>query len=337
MALAAEFSIGDSRIANGAPPFVVAEAGSNFDQSLDTAYRLIDAAAEAGADAVKFQLFRAESLYPEGTEGYQAFKAVELDPDWVQDLDRHAHERGLPFLASAFDTRSVDVLEAVEVPAHKVASSEATNIPLLAYMAAKGRPILLSTGMCDMVDVHEAVDLCLASGNHRVALMQCGAVYPLPPAAANLRVMDLFRETFGGPVGFSDHTLGRAAAVAAVARGAAVIEKHFTLDRTAKGPDHAYALEPAELKRLVAEVREAHQALGAPVKEMLPEERQFGRREGLYAARDIDAGETIAAADIRVERPALGLRARYLRMVTGACAARVIKADEPIGWDDISL
>ena len=336
MALAAAFSIGGKRVANGAPPFVVAEAGSNFDQSLDTAYRLIDAAAEAGADAVKFQLFRAESLYPEGTEGYRAFKAVELDPDWVQDLDRHAHERGLPFLASAFDTRSVDVLEAVEVPAHKVASSEATNRALLAYMAAKGRPILLSTGMCDMVDVHEAVDLCVASGNERVVLLQCGTVYPLAPAAANLKVMDLFRETFGGPVGFSDHTLGRAAAVAAVARGAAVIEKHFTLDRTAKGPDHAYALEPADLKRLIAEVREAHQALGAPVKEMLPEERQFGRRDGLYAARDIDAGETIAAADIRVERPALGLRARYRDAVTGTRAARPIKADAPIAWEDLA-
>ncbi len=336
MSLAAEFSIGERRIANGATPFVIAEAGSNFDQSLDTAYRLIDAAAEAGADAVKFQLFRAETLYPEGTEGYRAFKAVELNPDWVQDLDRHARERGLPFLASAFDTRSVDVLEAVEVPAHKVASSEATNIPLLAYMAAKGRPILLSTGMCDMVDVHEAVALCLASGNHRVALLQCGTVYPLPPAAANLKVMDLFRETFGGPVGFSDHTLGRAAAVAAAARGAAVIEKHFTLDRTAKGPDHAYALEPAELKRLVAEIREAHQALGAPVKEMLPEERRFGRRDGLYAARDIGQGETIAAADIRVERPALGLRARYRDAVTGARAARPIKADAPIAWEDVA-
>ena len=336
MALAAAFSIGKKRVANGAPPFVIAEAGSNFDQSLDTAYRLIDAAAEAGADAVKFQLFRAEALYPEGTEGYQVFKAMELNPDWVRDLDRHAHERGLPFLASAFDTRSVDVLEAVEVPAHKVASSEATNIPLLAYVAAKGRPILLSTGMCDMVDVHEAVDLCLASRNDRVALMQCGAVYPLPPAAANLRVMDLFRDTFGGPVGFSDHTLGLAAAVAAVARGAAVIEKHFTLDRNAEGPDHAFALEPSELKRLVTEVREAHQALGAPVKEMLPEERQFGRRDGLYAARDIGQGETISPADIRVERPALGLRARYRDAVTGTRAARAIKADAPIAWEDVA-
>ncbi|MFQ5955886.1 MAG: N-acetylneuraminate synthase family protein [Kiloniellales bacterium] len=336
MSLAPEFQIGDKRVANGAPPFVIAEAGSNFNQSLDTAYRLIDAAADAGADAVKFQLFRAETLYPKGTEGYRTFKAVQLNPDWVEGLDRHAREHGIPFLASAFDAPSVDVLESIEVRAHKIASSEATNRPLLAYMATKGRPILLSTGMCDMVDVHEAVDLCVASGNDRIALLQCGTVYPLPPRAANLKVMDLFRETFGGPVGFSDHTLGIAAAVAAVARGAAVIEKHFTLDRTAKGPDHAYALEPADLKRLIAEVREAHAALGAPVKEMLPEERQLGRRDGLYAARDIGEGETISAEDIQVKRPALGLRDRYRDAASGARARRSIAAGAPITWEDIA-
>lgn len=337
MGLASEFRIGATRIANGASPFVVAEAGSNFNQDLDTAYRLIDTAAEAGADAVKFQLFRAESLYPKGTEGYQAFKAVELNPDWVPDLDRHARERGILFLASAFDAASVDVLEAVEVAAHKVASSETTNVPLLAYIAAKGRPMLVSTGMCDMVDVHEAVTLCLAGGNDRVALLQCGSVYPLPPQEVHLKVMDLFRETFGGPVGLSDHTLGLAAAVAAVARGAAVIEKHFTLDRAAEGPDHAYALEPADLKRLVAEIREAHAALGAPVKELLPDERQFGRRDGLYAARDIAAGETISPQDIAVRRPAPGLRARYRETAVGARAARAVAAGEPITWDMLTL
>ena len=215
MKLASEFWIGDRRVANGAPPFVIAEAGSNFNQDLDTAYRLIDTAAEAGADAVKFQLFRAES--PEGTEGYLAFKAVELNPDWVPDLDRHA-----------------------------------------------------------------------------------------------------------------------TAAIAAVARGAAVIEKHFTLDRTAEGPDHSYALEPQDLKRLVAEMREAHQALGAPEKEMLPEERRFGRRDGLYAARDIAAGETISAADVAVRRPALGLRARHRDAAIGARARRPMAAGDPIYWDNLA-
>ena len=330
------FEVAGKRVANGERPFVIAEAGSNFNQSLDTGYALIDVAAESGADAVKFQLFRPESLYPPGTKEHDAVKAVTLNPDWVPRLAAHAKARDIAFMASAFDTASVDILEAAGVPAHKVGSSEATNIPLLAHMAATGRPIFLATGMCDMVDVHEAVAVCTAQGNRRIALMQCGAMYPLPPELANLKVMDLYRETFGGPVGFSDHTLGLAAAIAAVARGAAVIEKHFTLDRSAEGPDHSYALEPQDLKRLVAEMREAHLALGAPEKEMLPEERRFGRRNGLYAARDIAAGETISAADVAVRRPALGLRARHRDAAIGARARRPMAAGDPIDWDNLA-
>ena len=331
------FEVAGKQIANGERPFVIAEAGSNFDQSLNMAYRLIDAAAEAGADAVKFQLFCPESLYPPESSEHEAVKAVMLDPDWVPRLAEHASARGIPFMASAFDTASVDVLEAVGVPAHKVASSEATNLPLIAHMAATGRPIFLSTGMCDMVDVHEAVATCLGNGNSAMALMQCAAVYPLPPEQANLRVMDVFRQTFGCPAGFSDHTLGLAAPVAAAARGAAVIEKHFTLDRTAEGPDHFYALEPDELKRLVQMVREAHAALGDSNKQMLPIEREFGRREGLYAACDIAAGDIIDDGALAVRRPAMGLRARYRPHVVGARARVDIATGEPIGWNHIEL
>jgi sialic acid synthase SpsE len=332
---AAEFEIGGKRIGGDAPPFVIAEAGSNFNQDLDTARRLIDVAAKAGADAVKFQLFRATSFYPEGTREHAAFQAVELDPDWVAPLSRHAAERGIIFLASAFDPASIEVLEAVDIAAHKVASSEATNAPLLSHIAGKGRPILLSTGMCDMIDLYEAVNLCLSRGNERLALLQCAAVYPLPPGQANLKAMDLMAETFGCPVGFSDHTLGFAAAIAAAARGACVIEKHFTLDKNQEGPDHFYALEPDQLTRLVGEVREAHAALGEARKELLPTERETGRREGLYAARDIAKGTTVAAADIAVKRPALGLRSRYRDTAIGARAQRDIAAGEPLGWDDI--
>jgi sialic acid synthase SpsE len=330
-----EFKIGDKQIGGDAPPFVIAEAGSNFDQDIDTAYRLIDAAAIAGADAVKFQLFRATSFHPEGTKEHAAFRAVELNPEWVAPLSRHAAAHNLLFLASAFDPASVEVLEAADIAAHKVASSEATNLALLSLIAEKGRPVLLSTGMCDMVDIHEAVSLCLARGNEQLALLQCAAIYPLAPEHVNLRAMDLMARTFGCPVGFSDHTLGLAAAIAAVARGAAVIEKHFTLDKGSKGPDHFYALEPDELKRLVGNIHEAHAALGVPEKELLPQEREFGRREGLYAARDIAAGETIAAADIEIKRPALGLRARYRDTAIGTQARRAISAGAPIAWDDI--
>lgn len=335
--LDSELRVAGRLIANGERPFVIAEAGSNFNQNLDTAYRLIDVAIEAKVDMVKFQLFRADELYAPGTDMHAAFKAVELNPDWVPKIAEHAKARGIAFAASAFDRASVDVLEAVDVPAHKVASSEATNLPLLAHIAATGRPIFLSTGICDMVDVHEAVITCLGQGNSAVVLMQCGALYPLPPEQANLKVIDVYRQTFGCPAGFSDHTLGLAVATAAVARGAAVIEKHFTLDRTAEGPDHFYALEPDELKRLVGDIREAHAAIGTSNKQILPNEREFGRREGLYAARDIAAGEVIDDEALAVRRPAVGLRARYQRVVTGgARAARPIKAGEPITWGDVS-
>jgi sialic acid synthase SpsE len=334
--LDAAFEVSGRRIANGERPYVIAEAGSNFNQSLDTGYALIDAAAASGADAVKFQLFRPESLYPPGTKEYDAVSAVTLNPEWVPSLADHAEAQEIAFMASAFDVESVDILDAANVPAHKVGSSEATNLAVLARMAKSGQPIFLSTGMCDMVDIHEAVAICVAHGNRQVALMQCGAMYPLPPELTNLKVLDLFRRVFGGPAGLSDHTLGFAVPVAAVARGAAVIEKHFTLDRTTEGPDHFYALEPDELKQLVTMLHEAHSAIGQGVKAMLPEEREFGRREGLYAARHIAAGAVLTMADIEVKRPAIGLRARYRDLADGARAARDIAAGEPITWNDLA-
>jgi len=329
--------IGQTRLGGAEPPYIIAEAGSNFNQSLDTALHLIDAAAEAKADAVKFQLFSADVLQPQGGELHAIFKSVELNPDWVPKLAAHAGHQGLHFSASAFDFGSLDVLEAIGVPFHKVASSETTNLAFVHRVAATGKPVVLSTGMCDVVDVEEAVAVCVAAGNAKVILLQCGAMYPLPADLANLRIIRSFADRFGGVVGYSDHTLGSASAAAAVGLGALVFEKHFTLDRTAKGPDHSYALEPGELKAYVAGIREAHAALGSAVKDMLPDERKFGRREGLYASRPIAVGETLAAADIVMKRPALGLRSRYAAVVVGASLKRSIQKDEPLTWDHLTF
>lgn len=329
------FKVAGKTVGGNAPPYFIAEAGSNFDQDLDTARRLIDIASEAGADAVKFQLFRADILVPDGGESHAAFKAVELNPDWVPALYDHAGERGIAFLASAFDRESVEVLEAVGVPAHKIASSETTNLPLVDAVAATGKPVFLSTGMCDIVDVQEAVDRCLARNNPDIAVLQCGAMYPLPPEHAHLRVMDLYRDLFGGAVGFSDHSLGTALPLAAIARGANVIEKHFTHDRAASGPDHFYALEPDELTQVIRDTEAVFAALGEAHKEMLPAEREFGRREGLYAARDVPSGKVLEDDDIEVRRPALGLRARHHDAATGMRAARDIKAGTPMEWSDL--
>lgn len=330
-------TIAGTPVGGHTPPYVIAEVGSNFNQDLDTAKKLIDVAVAAKANAVKFQLFRANLLYPNGGELHDIFKSIELDPDWVPHLARHAEDQGIHFMASAFDMQSVDVLEAVNAPAHKIASSETTNLALVHYVASTGKPVVISTGMCDMVDVEEAVNVCLGVDNRQVILLQCGAMYPLPPDLANLRVVTSFAERFCCPVGFSDHTLGQAAAVAAIGLGATVFEKHFTLDRKSQGPDHFYALEPGELNAYVAALREGHQALGSPIKDMLPKERELGRREGLYATRDLAEGEMLKAEDITVRRPAVGLRARYGKMLIGARLTRKVGKDEPLTWEAISF
>ena len=257
-----EFEVLGKRIGPGAPAYVIAEAGSNHDKSLDTARRLIDAAAAAKCDAVKFQLFDTDELYSPDHANYQLFKSIELPADWLESLKSHAEAGGLAFFASVFDRRSADRVEAVGVPAYKIASSETTKLDLLAHIAAKGKPLFVSTGMCDLVDVMEAVACCERNGNTRIALLQCVAIYPLRPEDAHIAVMDIFRRQFTCPVGYSDHVLGTTIAVAAAARGANVIEKHITLDRNSPGPDHSYAIEPDELADMVLQIREAEIAIG---------------------------------------------------------------------------
>ena len=332
-----ELNIGGTTVGGSAAPYVIAEVGSNFDKNLDKARKLIDVAKEAGANAVKFQLFRADVLYPNRDGLYDIFKSIELDAEWVSVLDKYAREQGLHFMASAFDMGSVDVLEAVKTPAHKVASSETTNLGFLHKLASTGKPMIISTGMCDMVDVEEAVNTCLGAGNSQVVLLQCGAMYPLPNELVNLRVIQSLARRFNCPVGFSDHTLGQVAAITAVGQGATVFEKHYTLDKKGAGPDHFYALEPDELKSYIAAIREAHEALGSGEKQMLPKERELGRREGLYLARNMAKGETINAADIVIKRPAVGLRARYAGAVVGATLAQAVEKDQPLNWDVLTF
>jgi sialic acid synthase SpsE len=324
-------------IGPGTKPYIIAEAGSNFAQDFNTAKNLIEVAAEAGADAVKFQLFRADALYPNHDGLYETFKEIELNPDWTFLLNQYAQDCGIIFLASAFDSMSVDVLEDVGVGAHKVASSEAANLPLLHYIAKKGRPLLISTGMCDMVDVHEAVNISKAAGNNQIALMQCGAMYPLPTELVNLRTISTLKHVFGCPVGFSDHTLGFASAITAVGLGATVFEKHFTLDKKMNGPDHFYALEPNELKDYIKMIHDGYLSLGTSVKEMLPDEKFHGRREGLYSSRQINPGERIEKKDLLVMRPAPEIRRRYQYLIEGASVKTPIEAGDPISWDTISL
>jgi N,N'-diacetyllegionaminate synthase len=332
-----ELKIAETSVGGLATPYIIGEIGSNFDQNLDKAKTLIDVAAAAGVNAVKFQLFRADALYPNRDGLHSIFKSIELDAEWVPSLNKHANDQGLHFIASAFDMDSVEVLEAANTPAHKVASSEATNLGFLHKVASTGKPVIISTGMCDMVDIEEAVNVCLGAGNHQIVLLQCGAMYPLPNELVNLRIIQSLAQRFNCPVGFSDHTLGQIAAIAAVGLGATVFEKHCTLDKKGAGPDHFYALEPSELKSYVAAIREAHEALGSAEKQMLPKEKELGRREGLYLVRNMAKGEVITPADVLVKRPAVGLRARYASAVVGAMLTQALDKDQPLNWDVLSF
>ena len=332
-----KFNIGLRIIDSNEKPYLIAEAGSNFNQNFDTACELINVAAEAGADAVKFQLFDSIALYPGGGEIFDVFKSVELNPEWIPELSKYAQDQNIDFLASAFDKKSVDILETANVVAYKIATSEITNLPLLHYIASKKKPMIISTGMSDLVDIEEAINVSVAVGNNSIALLQCGTLYPLPIALANLKVISSFIEKFKCPVGFSDHTLENTSALIALGLGARIFEKHFTLDRKSKGPDHFYALEPNDLKIYFNNIQEGFKALGNGEKEMLEAERQFGRREGLYINKKLPIGAKLGSDDIDIRRPAIGLRSRYASLISNAILRKNLNKGDPITWDSVEF
>ena len=343
--------VGDRWIGDGESVYIVAEAGSNHNGSFDQALRLIDAAADARADAVKFQQFKAAKLYPKSAGAsdylntprsiYDIIHDMEAPEDWVPRLAAHCRQRGLAFLSSPFDEESVDLLNPW-VPAFKVASYEMTHAPLLRHIARKGKPMIVSTGAAVLDEVVRSVEIIRAEGNDQLVLLQCTAKYPTPLDAINARALVALREATGLPTGLSDHSRDPIIApVVAVALGACVIEKHFTLSNRLPGPDHAFAVEPDELRTLVQRVREAEQALGHGRKETLPEEqelREFGRRS-IFARRDISAGEqltTESVAVLRCGKLGFGLQPEALDRVLGRTAAHSIPAEALIRLEDLA-
>ena len=273
-----EFAIGTATVGDDHPCYVIAEAGANHNRDLDVARRLIDVAAEAGANAVKFQTYSGSSLYSTKTPrfdylaelgakpAHELLEAIALPREWQPRLAEHARSRGIEFLSSPFDRQAVDELDALDVAAFKIASFEIVDHGLLSYAAAKGRPIILSTGMCTVGEIDEAINVLRSSGCRDVALLQCASLYPAPAHVMNLRSMAAMRSAFGVPVGLSDHTSGIHIAAAAVAMGAHMIEKHFTLDRSMQGPDHPFAIEPKKLSEMIAHIRDVESAFGDGVK-----------------------------------------------------------------------
>jgi sialic acid synthase SpsE len=338
----AAVDLGRARLGDGHPCYVIAEAGSNHDGRLDQARRLVDVAAEAGADAVKFQLFRARTLYARQAGRseylkldrsiYDIIADMEMPYEWLPALAEHAAARSIDFMASVFDEETVDRLDPL-VSAYKIASYEMTHLPLVRYAAARKKPLIVSTGTADLDEVRETV---AAIGPTPFALMQCTAAYPAPLDALNLKAIPTLKAAFGVPVGLSDHSRDPLVGpMAAVALGANLLEKHFTLSNRLPGPDHAFAVEPHELSRLVAKVRETEQALGTGLKTVQPIEEELRRfaRRAIFVARDVAAGETLGPDNLVILRCgtlAPGLPPSAWERVIGRRAARALSAEAPL-------
>ena len=342
---AQQMAIGDRLVGQGAPVFVIAEAGVNHDGELVRALELVDAAARAGADAVKFQTFEPDALvtaaaplapYQRDSETTAAGQRELLERLCLSAADfarlaEHCASRGLLFLSTPFDADSAALLVELGVPAFKVGSGELTNIPFLRDLSSRGLPLLLSTGMATLDEVSHALDAIQDAGC-KVVLLHCTSSYPAPPEEANLRAIDTLRAAFGVPVGYSDHSLGFAVSLAAVARDACVVERHLTLDRHLAGPDHAMSLEPDELGELIRQIRSLEAMLGDGCKRPQPSEGELllAARRSIVAARPLAAGEVLSAAALAVKRPGGGMPPSSLESLVGARLARPLAADEQL-------
>lgn len=329
--------------------FVIAEAGVNHNGDPALARELVRAAADAGADAVKFQTFDPDALVATGTRtaAYQQdatglddqremLRALVLPPEAVEDLARYSSELGIEFLSTPFDAGSAAQLAGMGVRRMKVGSGDVTNIPLLRQIAGYGLPVILSTGMAEIDEIDEAVE-ALSPVRDRLTVLHCVSAYPTPIGQANLLAIRTLQERYGDIVGYSDHTMGQDAALASVALGAVAIEKHMTLDRAMPGPDHKASLEPQDFAAMVRGIREVSAALGPGGKILQPDEietRTVARR-GLKLKRDLPAGHVLTADDIAVLRPETGLRPRHFDEVLGRILKRGGSAGVPVEWDDL--
>lgn len=345
------FSIAGREIGPDAAPFIIAEMSGNHNQSLDRALALVDAAAQAGAHAIKLQTYTADGISMRGayriTDASSLWAGEDLHSlyqraftpwEWHAPIFARARELGLIAFSSPFDESAVDFLESLEVPAYKIASFENEHFPLIRRVIATGKPFIMSTGVLELDGLNESVGFIRREGAESFALLKCTSTYPAPPDRTNLRTIPDMMARFGCQIGLSDHTMGIGAAVAAVAFGATIIEKHFTLRRSDGGVDSAFSLEPEEVMALVTETERAWRALGGVSYELTPHEaEQKVFKRSLFVARDLEAGHRLQPSDIRIVRPALGLHPRYYESVVGNVLRRPVRAGEPLTGDCVAL
>lgn len=346
------FRISEREIGAEHPAYVIAEMSANHDQDFERAVTLLQVAKESGADAVKLQTYTPDSITIQCDNNYFQIKSGTLWDgrtlydlygdaympwEWQPKLQAVAQELGLHLFSTPFDETAVDFLETMNVPAYKIASFEVVDIPLIRRIARTGKPIIMSTGMATLAEIDEAVQTIRQEGNTQLALLKCTSAYPAPPEEMNLRTIPHLAAAYGVPVGLSDHTLGIAAPVTAVALGAAIIEKHFTLSRDVPGPDSAFSLEPQEFKAMVEAIRAAEKALGQVQYDVTARE-QASRvfRRSLFVVKDVKAGEPFTTENVRSIRPGHGLHTRYLAEIIGRRAAYDVAPGTPVQWDMVA-
>lgn len=359
-----EIRIGRRLVGPGHPAYVIAEIGSNFDHSLTRAKKLAKLVKEAGADAVKIQNFSAPKIVSgEGFKNLQVafqakwdkpvvevYKAAEFPRKWLKSISDYCKKISIDFISSPYDTEAVDLLEKINIPAHKLGAGEVDNLEFISYVAKTGKPVILSVGAATLDEIAQAAATVRKASNDKLILLQCVTNYPSPIADSNIRAMVTLQKKFGVLVGYSDHTIGAEGGaddplggltvpLGAVALGACVIEKHVTDDRKRKGPDHPFALTMDELKKMVQGIRAMEAALGDGQKRVMPSEKQtvIIQRRGMYASRDIAKGERITRDAIVHLRPAIGLRPPLMHKILGKKARRAIKATHPIRKEDVSF
>lgn len=345
-------SVAGRRIAIDEPTYVIAELSANHNGKLETALRIIEEAKKAGADAIKLQTYRPDTITLDcdsddfriqgglwgGRTLFELYQEAYMPWEWHEPLFDHAHKLGITIFSSPFDNTAVDLLEDLGAPAYKIASFEAIDLPLIQYVASTGKPMIISTGMADADEIQEAIDAARGAGCHQLAILHCVSGYPAPPEDYNLRTLPDMIARFGLVTGLSDHTIDNTTAIASVALGAAIIEKHFTLDRNGGGPDDSFSLEPDEMSALCRDARVAWEALGrVDYGRKSSESGNVKFRRSLYFVRDINAGARITEDDVRSVRPGYGLPPKYLEQVIGAIAKNNILRNTPVRPEDIGM
>jgi N-acetylneuraminate synthase/N,N'-diacetyllegionaminate synthase len=329
--------IGDYSIGDKNPCFIIAEAGSNHNGSIDKAKELVDIAVKAGVDAVKFQTFTGDKLFSKSHPANEVVKKFEFKLEWHREIKEYCDQKGIMFMTTPFQKDAVNLLEELNIQAYKIASGDMNYYPLIDYVSNTGKPVILATGMSYMDEIKESVERINGSNNKDIAVLHCISNYPPKDEDINLKVMKTLKEELNVPVGFSDHSMGITIPVAAVAMGADIIEKHFTISRKLEGMDHFYALEPDELTQMVTDIRKLEKAIGSgkkiPVKNEYAE-RHYARR-GIIAATELEEGQVINEADLDYVRPVSGIESKYYKEIIGRKINKNLSSNMPIKWEDL--